>query len=152
MVYHKQESHVFKVAIPVSNSQIQSSRVFIISSASWILPLNFCCSSWKQNQNKKQTPKQNNVNLILSPQFCILVFFSKCVEVLTRFACKRFEYRTSFISCDWTLLVFLKKLFLSFSLAPKDFSCWFKQTPHWVNCENRCQIHVTHKCTAKANS
>lgn len=38
------------VAIPVSNWQMQSSKLFIISSASSIVPLNLCCSSWN---NKK---------------------------------------------------------------------------------------------------
>lgn len=47
---------------------------------------------------------------------------------LTRLACTSCEYNASFMLCDSTLLIFLNKLFLSLSFAPKVLSCKFKGT------------------------
>lgn len=75
--------------------------------SSHLLPEFFLLTSAAPPGNKTKTknkPQNKTMSISFciqrSPQFCILVFFSKCVEVLTRFACKRFEYRTSFSSCD----------------------------------------------------
>lgn len=57
---------------------------------------------------------------------------------ITARVCTRDEYRTAFISCARTLLIFLKKWFLSFSFMPKDLICWLKQKQsrhdeiHWM--------------------
>ncbi len=127
--------------IPVSNSPIHSSRLLIISSASSIVPLNLCCSSWKDE--KYQWPST------LSPIIPNAVIQYFCVKPLTRLACTRSEYKTSFISWDWTLLVFLNKLFLSFSFAPKDLSCEFKQTQRGVRNKIICPTDTPSTVSSK---
>lgn len=69
-------------------------------------------------------PKKMDIsNIQWSQKIPNVVIKYLCVKALTRLTSTRFVYKTSFISCDCALLIFLNKLFLSFSFAPKDLSC-----------------------------
>ena len=117
------------LSLPVCNSWIQSSKLFIISSASLIVPLNVCCSSWKYEKKA------------ISFYYSIVEIEYFCVKALTRLASTSSAYKTSFISCDWTLLVFLKRLYLSFSFAPHDLTCESKQT-QWGSGKRSYDTHT----------